>query len=257
LAIYYDNKSRYHWFGSNSLKALKRLTDMAGQGDIRIEDHALEFLGSYYAKHPKKSGLLINRLAMTKQGSQAAALITYQKEDDTFFAATLNVSQSDKLASLLSNYKRNGLGKLRYITAIILLAGTSYFCYATAHWVALAIVPILTALAGFFIHSRLQDRRINKQLTAAVDELKNLPADHQWLGIQISSLSWRNNQMADRLSKLCERRGIGLLTVGKRAQLTLRQEPRNATCRRTDFLAYYAAEISLRKELTDQFMRVA
>jgi hypothetical protein len=230
---------------------------MAGQGEIKVEDYGLDFLASYYAKHPKKSGLLINKLALTKQGAQASALITYQKEDNSFFAATLNVSQSDKLASLLSNYKRNGLGKLRYLTALTLLAGTAYVCYETDQWVALAIVPALIALAGFFIHSRLQDRRLNKQLTTAVDELKHFPANHQWLGIQVSSLSWRNNQLADRLSKLCERRGIGLITVGKRSQLTLRQEPRNATCRRTDFLDYYAAESSLRKELTDQFMRVA
>jgi hypothetical protein len=230
---------------------------MADQGENRIEDYALDFLGSYYAKHQKKSGLLINRLVPTRKGTFADALLAYQKHDNSFFAASLSVRRSDRLASLLKTYKTKGLGRLRYLTAATLFCLAAFACFMAGSWLALTIIPALLAVAGFYLHSTLRKRYLEQRLSTAVDELRQQPADHQWLGIQVSSLHWRGNPMADYLSKLCERRGIGLITVGKRARLTLRQEPRKASCRRLDFLSYYTSGDSLRKELGDQFMRVA
>lgn len=230
---------------------------MADQGVNRIEDQAVEFLGSYYAKHEKKSGLLINRLEPTQLGTFADALLAYQKHDNSFFAVSLNISASNKLARLLSVYKREGAGKARYFTAGLIFAAVAALCYMVGSWLALAALPVLLAVAGFVLHTKLRNRYIRQQLRAAVDQLKQQPADHQWLGVQVSSLCWRSNSMADYLSKLCERKGIGLLTIGKRSRLTLRQEPRLANCRRTDFLSYYTKGELLRRELADQFMRVA
>ncbi|SIT93863.1 hypothetical protein [Pontibacter indicus] len=225
--------------------------------ESRIGDQAIEFLGSYYAKHEKKSGLLVNRLVATHQGTFADALFAYQKHDNCFFAVSLNTSASHKLARLLSTYKKNGLGKSRYLTATAIFGTAAYLCYLTGSWLIMASIPALLAFIGFHLHSRLRKRYIQQQLKAAVDQLKQQPADHQWLGIRVSSLCWRSNAMADYLSKLCERKGIGLLTVGKRSRLTLHQEPRPATCRRSDFLSYYTQGDSLRRELSEQFMRVA
>ncbi|WP_299702503.1 hypothetical protein [uncultured Pontibacter sp.] len=230
---------------------------MADQGENRIEDYAIDFLGSYYAKHQKKSGLLINRHVATQKGAFADALLAYQKHDNSFFAASLSVRRSDRLATLLKSYKKKGLGRLRYLTAITLFSIAALACFMAGSWLATAVIPPLLAVAGFYLHSTLKRRYLERQLSTAVDELRQQPADHQWLGIRVSSLHWGGNPMADYLSKLCERRGIGLITVGKRARLTLRQEPRLANCRRQDFLSYYTSGDSLRKELGDQFMRVA
>ncbi|PKV63273.1 hypothetical protein [Pontibacter ramchanderi] len=225
--------------------------------ESRIGDQAIEFLGSYYAKHEKKSGLLLNRNVSTLQGTVADALFAYQKHDNCFFAVSLNTAASTKLARLLSSYKKRGLGRSRYLTAASVLGTAAYLCFLTGNWLALAILPAALAALVFFVHSRLCQHYMQQQLKEAVDQLKQQPGDHQWLGIQVSSLCWRGNAMANYLSKVCERKGIGLLTIGKRSRLTLRQEPRLATCRRTDFLSYYTQGESMRRELSDQFMRVA
>lgn len=225
--------------------------------ESRIGDQAIEFLGSYYAKHEKKSGLLVNRLVSTHQGTFADALFAYQKHDNHFFAVSLNTSASHKLACLLSAYKKKGLGKGRYLTAVSIFGAAAYLCYISGSWLTMAFIPAILAVAGFFLHSKLRKRYLQLQLRATVDQLRQQPGDHQWLGIQVSSRHWRSNAMADYLSKLCERKGIGLLTVGKRSRLTLHQEPRLATCRRSDFLSYYTQGDSLRRELSEQFMRVA
>lgn len=227
------------------------------QGEIRIEEHALAFLGTYYARHQKSSGLLINRGVMTKLGAMADGLVTFRQQDNSCFAASLSVRQSDTLAALLRDYKRNGLGKLRYLTAAALFAGTALTGYVLGQWIVLWVLPLFMAVAGFSLHSRLKKRILYRQLRAAVAEIKGLPADEQWLGIRVSSLCWRKNALAERLAEICRHRGIGLVTVGKRARPTLRQEPRTASCRRADFLCYYATEANLRQELDTQLMRVA
>lgn len=230
---------------------------MADKVEKTIGEQALAFLGGYYAKHEKKSGLLINQQVGTHQGTFADVLLAYQKHDNTFFTASLDVSGSERIAHLLRTYKKNGLGNGRYLSAIVLFACAAAWCYLLGMWVTLALLPLTLALAGFVAHTQLRRRCLRRQLHIAVDRLKQQPADHQWLGVQVSSLNWRGNAMAAYLSKLCERKGVGLLTMGKRARLTLHQEPRPATCRRHDFLAYYLHGDSLRKELGDQFMRVA
>lgn len=227
------------------------------QGNIRIEEHALGFLSTYYARHPKSSGLLINKAVMTKQGAQADGLVTYRRQDNSCFAASLSVRQSDALATILRNYKRNGLGKLRYLTAATLFTATALTGNVLGQWIVLWVLPLFMAVAGFYLHSRLKKRQLHRKLAAAVSEIKHLPADEQWLGIRVSSLCWRKNALAERLEEMCRHRGIGLVTVGKRARPTLRQDPRTADCRRADFLCYYAAEANLRQELDTQFMRVA
>src|SRR5690606_10064514 len=126
-----------------------------------------------------------------------------------------------------------------FLTAALLFTVAALASYLAGQWLALVLLPAPLALAGFYAHSFLQKRRLHQQLRTIVDELKQIPAEHQWLGVQVSSLHWRGNRMAEHLSKLCERKGVGLVTIGKRSRLTLRQEPRTANCRRSDFLAYY------------------
>lgn len=230
---------------------------MADQANTGIEECTLEFLGAYYAKHQKKSGPLINKRVPTHQGTIADALIAYQKHDNTFFAASLSLSGSDKIAALLGTYKRRGLGKSRYLTAVLLFAIPALITYENGQWILLAVLPLVLAVAGFYLHSLLRKRYFHRQLQNAVEDLKQQPADHQWISVGVSSLSWRGNPMADYLSKLCERKGVGLVTLGKRSRLTLRQEPRPANCRRHDFLSYYVPGEVIRQELADQFMRVA
>lgn len=230
---------------------------MADKEEKNIGELVVEFLVTYYAKHEKKAGLLINRHVATQHGTFADALLAYQKHDNAFFVASLDISKSERIARLLRNYKQRGLGKGPYLTALLLLSASATFCYLQDMWLTLAVLPLLLAVAGSVVHALLRKRYLQKQLQAAVECLKQQPADHQWLALQVSSLNWRGNAMADYLSKLCERKGVGLLTKGKRGRLTLHQEPRMASCRRHDFLAYYLQGESLRKELGDQFMRVA
>jgi hypothetical protein len=230
---------------------------MPGQEVSKIENFAFEFLSSYYAKQSKNSGLLVRKLEKTKQGAEVDGLFVMRKEDNSFFAASLSTRQSDQLAAMIIRYKKKGLSNYRFLTAGALLLLTASIGYALDYWPLLYLAPVFVAIAGFILHSQLEKRRLKQQQEKLVSELKQAPANEQWLGISVSSLHFRKNMLADNLLAICQRRHIGLITVGRRAKIVLRQAPTAAGCRRGDFLSYYTSEATLRKLLTDLFMRVA
>ena len=230
---------------------------MPSQRESKIEHFAYDYLSSYYKKQYLVPDLFVGKQEQTKYSQRVDGLLSLQKSDGSFFAAVLNTRHSDNLCALLTRHKKKGLSRLRYITAAVLLVASAVLGYVAGHWALLWLMPLVAAITGFLIHSRLEMRSLGRQMEKMVEEIKKLPADERWLGISISSLIFRNNTLGDNLLELCRQKGIGLITVGKRAKVVLLQAPRTSVCRRGDYLSHYTAEASIRKSLTDAFMRVA
>jgi len=230
---------------------------MSGNKDNRIENFAFDYLGAYYARQHHNKAPLVRKQEKTKQGYEVDGLFVLRKENNTFFTASLSYRQSDRLAALIKRYKRNGLGRERYITAGVVLFAVASTGYFTGAWFMAGALAVLAAITGFVLHSLLAKHRLKQHLARLANELRQAPGDERWLGISISSLYFRNNKFAKELVALCEHKGVGLITIGKRAKVVLMQEPRSRFCRRGDFLACYASEAAIRKDLSDPFLQVA
>ncbi|WP_347158146.1 hypothetical protein [Pontibacter chitinilyticus] len=226
--------------------------------ESNIEDFAYEYLYSYYSASHTTKNVLIGKAEKTKQDATADGLAALKTAGGDVFIATLNTRHSPKLAALLTKYKNHGISRLRYGTALFLFAFALVVGKITGHWALLYVVPVLVALVGLACHSLLEERYLKRKVEQLVDDLKRIPANEQWLGLSVSSLTFRNNALATHLLNVCKRRGIGLITVGKRAKVVQLHVPRTIPCRRGDFLSYYAAEDQIRKALNDNsVLRVA
>ncbi|WP_242926997.1 hypothetical protein [Pontibacter vulgaris] len=231
---------------------------MQKQRESRIEDFAFDYLKAYYTQAYKVSNVLVSKAEISKNAAEADGLFVFTHTEHPVFTASLHTGNSDKLASLLISYKKTGLGKLRFLTAFALFAGF-FLLIKPVIGIGFALpVALFAGITGFILHTYLKNRYLQRKIEYLVSVLKKLPANDQWLGISISSLTFRNNALADYLNTVCKRRGIGLITVGKRSKVILMQEPRTATCRKGDFLSYYTSEANIRKALSDDpLMRVA
>lgn len=233
---------------------------MPVQRESDINDFAYDYLRKHYITHLGVKHVQVNRAAKTKHGHALDGLFSLRSAPDKLFVASLHTNSSEQIASILSKHKKNGLSKLRYITALVLLATTFLAAWKVAGlslWLAVPASLVL-ATAGFILHSVFEKQSRFRKISNLVDALKLTPANEQWLGLSMSSLVFRNNSLANQLLNLCERRGIGLITVGKRAKVVLIKEPRTHTCRQGDFLSYYEAEAQIRKTLLgDSYLRVA
>lgn len=231
---------------------------MPNPQESRIEDFAFDYLQHYYKAQQGAKDVLIGRSEKSKQGVEVEGLFAFKHPDSSLFLATVTFKNSQSLAALLTAYKKEGLSKLRFVTPVLLLALGLYLNlrYDTAiYGIALSFI---IAAGSFILHSYLLETYIKRRINTLVDELKRHHANEQWLGISISSLVFRNNSLANYFLKLCQRRGIGILTVGKRAKVVLMQEPRTNVCRKGDFLSHYVSEHNIRKAIQDDtILRVA
>ncbi|RDV13394.1 hypothetical protein DXT99_19570 [Pontibacter diazotrophicus] len=231
---------------------------MPNQRESNIEDFAFDYIQSYYTTRAGVKTILVDKAERTRQGYVADGFFSYKNSDKRLFIASLSIRNSSKISSLLTGYKKEGLSIRRYIVAALLFAATLYIGLKAAHWAILYVVPILAAFAGFVLSTVLEKKRLKAKVEHLLDDIMHLHADERWLGISISSLVFRNNDIAKHLLSVCQRRGVGVITVGKRAKVVLMQEPQTQTCRRGDFLSHYESEDRIRKALLgDSFLRVA
>ncbi|RIJ42841.1 hypothetical protein [Pontibacter oryzae] len=233
---------------------------MPVQRESDINDFAYDYLRKHYITHLGVKNVQVNRAEKTKRGHTLDGLFSLRITPDKLFVASLHTNSSKQITSILLKYKKNGLSKLRYVTALSLFITISLITWKFAG--ATLVLAILTGLGmattGFVLHTVLDKQNRFRKISNLVDALKLTPANEQWLGLSISSLAFRNNSLANKLLELCERRGIGLITVGKRVKVVIIKEPRPQTCQQGDFLTHYEAEQQIRKALLgDSYLRVA
>ena len=231
---------------------------MANQLESKIEDFAFDYLKSYYTQQYTTGNILVGQNEKTKRGSTADGMLAFKKPTGEAFLANISMQQSSNLVGMLTNYKKNGLGKLRFLTPLLLAA----LCFAlgrtTGNIMVMLIAPIVVAPIGFMLHTFLLRKYHTRQLETLLNNVKQVPADEQWIGLSISSLVLRNNPLAKTLLEMCEQKGLGLITVGKRSKVVLMQRPQNKVSRRSDFLSYYTSEATIRRAINeDHVLRVA
>lgn len=231
---------------------------MPTQRESNIEDFAFDYIQSYYTTRAGVKKMIVDKAQHTRQGYVADGLFSYKNSEKDLFIASLSTRNSSKIAALLTGYKKRGLSKTRYLVAALLFAATLCIGLKTAHWAFLYLLPVITAVAGFILYSVLEKKHLKRKAVHLLEDIRHLHADERWLGISISSLVFRNNDLARYLLSVCQRHGIGVITVGKRAKVVLMQEPKTQTCRRGDFLSHYESEGRIRKALLgDSYLRVA
>ena len=231
---------------------------MPTQRESNIEDFAFDYIQSYYTARTGVKAILVDKAERTRRGYVADGTFSFINTDKSLFIASLHTGNSSKIASLLTNYKKNGISKVRFVVAALLFAAALFVGYKASHWAFLYVLPIVSAVSGFVLYAVLEKNHLKRKVEHLLHDIKNLPADERWLGISISSLVFRNNDIAKHLLGVCQHHGIGVITVGKRAKVVLMQEPKTQTCRRGDFLSHYESEARIRKALQgDSFLRVA
>ncbi|WP_114782474.1 MnhB domain-containing protein [Botryobacter ruber] len=223
----------------------------------KIEDFADEFLQSYYTSHHSGSSLLIRKGEKTRKGVKVDALITFKHPKGSLFTATLTTAHSAKLSALLTDYKKKGLSKFRFLTALVLLIATTYLVSLALHWGIAAGVAFVTALAGFILHTVAEKQALRKKINSILNTMQRYHANNQWLGISISSLTFRNNPLAAYFLSLCQERGVGVITVGQRGKVVLMQEPQTVELHENDFLAEYTEGEKIRNTFTNPTLKVA
>ncbi len=224
----------------------------------KIEDFAFDYLKGYYETQHGAKNIFVGRSELHKHGVEVEGLFAFKHPDSNNFLASITFNNSQQIAALLNTYKKKGLNKFRFVTPAAILCFGLLFNIAIGYNIYAWILFTITALSGFILHTYLAKAYLQLKLEVMLEELKKYQANEKWLGISISSLTFRNNSLANYFLKLCQHRGIGLIIVGKRAKVSLLQEPRLSMCRHGDYISQYISEDKIRKAIQpDTILRVA
>ncbi len=231
---------------------------MAQQLESKIEDYAFDYLKNYYTQQFTAENVFVSQHEQTKRGQQIDGLLTFKRPADELFVANISMEQSQQLAGLLTNYKKNGLGKLRFLTPLLV----SLICFAIGrsmgNVVVMFIAPVVVAPVSFMLHTYLIKKFRNRQVETIIEKVRTLPANEKWIGLSMSSLVFRNNPLAKFTLELCHEKGLGLISVGKRNKVVLLQRPTNKESRRGDYLSHYNSEDNIRRAINENHvLRVA
>lgn len=131
---------------------------MPDQRESLIEDFAFDYIKSYYATRTGSEKILVDKTERTRQGHPADGLFSLQNPDKSIFIASLSTKNSPKIARLLTTHKTEGLGKMRYASAGLLLLASFYITIKIAHLSYLYVLPVAAAVAaaGFVLHGILE-----------------------------------------------------------------------------------------------------
>ncbi|MBC5775331.1 hypothetical protein H8S95_14725 [Pontibacter sp. KCTC 32443] len=231
---------------------------MANQQVSKIEDFAFDYLKNYYTQQCYANNILVGQSEKTKRGNTTDGILAFKQTTGNVFVANISMQQSEALTNLVVNYKKNGLGWFRLITPLLVAAACFFIGRSTGNLLIMLIAPVIFAPFGFILHAYLLKKYRFRQVEKLVDQAKQYPANDQWIGLSISSLMFRKNLLATELLEVCNRKGVGLITVGQRSKVIMMKKPKSATCRRGDFLSHYASDENIRKAIEgDHVLRVA
>ena len=224
----------------------------------KIEDFAFDYLNNYYASQQGAKNIFVGRSELNKYGVEVEGIFAFKQPDSALFLSTVTFNNSQKIGALLTNYKKVGMSKIRFLTPLVFLLLGLFISITINNNIYVWAFFSLSALGGFILHTYLAKAYLKLQLESMIEEMKQYKANEQWLGLSVSSLVFRNNSLANYFLKLCQSRGIGLITVGKRAKVSLLQEPRIRISHHGDFISHYASEDIIRKAIQiDSMLRVA
>jgi hypothetical protein len=230
---------------------------MASSQEDNIEDLGLDFLNQYYKLQQTATQIIVSRNEKTKGGSEINGLLTFKDRTNTIFLAIFCILNSTSLSDILVDYKNNGFSKYRFVTSLLLLASTFLLIRHSEKWYLIWLLPFLLSTVGFYLHTILEERYLKNKIRKIVAQF-SFHANEKWIGLTISSLTFRNNSLASYFLQCCQKKGLGILTVGKRSKVTLILEPRSFIAREGDYLTYYNSEESIRKSLdNNSVLRVA
>lgn len=220
-----------------------------------VQDHAIKYLHKKY-RFRAKAGRIFSqkevRVRAKHGGQRADGLIAFRHILWGTYVISLEAKSIKTLDAL---QPRIILGKI-YLNAIkfgillCILSGTFFLLFKHSGNPEYYLLPLLIFLIGFLLYFIFLFGNHNNARVAVLKQLRNYPANEQWLACSDDSLEKLSRKNRNNLEKICRANGVGMLVVDRKGRV---QEWNKASYRRKwrgDFLSYYSKEKMIRQMIS-------
>ena len=139
---------------------------------------------------------------------------------------------------LLKNSAKAGL-------AFCILSGAFFFLYKNPDGLFQFLIPLYAFFISGLIYALLTWNSYQHKTIDVLDQLKQYPANEQWLAFSKDSFEAIKKGNRKKLRMICQSKGVGLIIVSRK--VVVLEKPKGKWGR--GFLKYYAKENEVRKYL--------
>ena len=221
-----------------------------------VRDAALKWLKCHYREAQHTEAVLARTEVCVKGGrARADGLVVSVPGDASVFTASLEAKSSKTILNVFAT-QAGKTGVWLWHAAIagtlgLILAG--HYGQRSGSWFLVWVFPVLVFVLVALAFLVLTYKCPYYRTVDVIDQVKLYPANERWIAVSTDAYN-RSVARDDALRRRCQKEGIGLLRVSTREAVTPLCSPRPVTPSRgqPDFLARYAREKRIRKDLKDK-----
>ncbi len=225
---------------------------MAGLSEQYVQERALKYLEKRYRRKRRSKALFAKMEVKTKKtyGSKRAdGLIAFRHFFWGVYVVSMEAKSYKTIASMrpYRSEKRWLLASLRMGFYTLLLSGGIYALYRMDDGFVQYYLPLNLFLLGAVLYGLLSRNSMRHKVVDVIDQLKQYPANEQWLAFSKDSVKRLPKKKKHLLEWMCRYEGIGILVVSRFGGVSSWVEPKRKWKWKGDFLQYYSLEKKIRK----------
>lgn len=220
-----------------------------------VQEAAQGHLEQYYKIHKKLKTLYSQLEARTRKqygGKRADGLLAYKRNQKKAYVISME-AKSFKTLPALTPYRVNKLWFKSSIYAGLIFSvgsGSMFLAWNQLEYgVYRFLIPLFFWLVGAVVYAFLMRKSYKFQEMPVVHQVFQYPGNEQWVSFSEDALHDIKENLRDNLFKICKARGIGVLLVSSKKQVTMVSKPVYRSKWFGDFLKFYAKEEEIRKFL--------
>lgn len=222
-----------------------------------VQEAAQRYLENYYRANRRPRELYSNLEERTKKKygmKRADGLLAYKKGGSSAYVVSME-AKSHKTLPALKPYRVDKLwirDSIWHGLLFTLLTGVLFFVWRMtdqSFWIRFAIPFAVWGIASA-VFALLFKNSHKYQEMKVIHQVFQYPANEKWLSLSNDSFEMIDPKLQDNLFKICKARGVGVLMVDSRQNVTMIHKAQShRKWIGSDYLAYYLNEPDIRRHL--------
>lgn len=227
---------------------------MARLRETTVQVEALHFLRNRYRNRARRGRIYAQPEVRTKKeygGKRADGLIAYRRFLGGVEVISIEAKSSKTLPSMKPVLKLRWLvwNSIKAGLLIAILTGAACVFYKFDDLTSRILIPLNVFAAGALLYGLLTFNSYQHREIAVIAQLKQYPANEQWLAFSKDSLDLFSKKKVRDMKKICKAKGVGILSVSARGTVKILIKAKYKYRFWGDYLKYYSREDEIRNDV--------
>lgn len=227
---------------------------MAKLRETIVQVEALHFLRNRYRSRARRGRIYAQTEVRTKPkygGKRADGLIAYRRFLGGVEVISIEAKSSKTLPSMKPVLQLRWLvwNSIKAGFFIAILTGAAGVFYKFDDFTTKILIPLNVFASGALLYGLLTFNNYRHCKIPVIAQLKQYPANEQWLAFSKDSLDSISKKKMRDIRKISKAKGVGILSVNRRGKVKIIVRAKHNYRLWGDYLRYYSSEQEIREDI--------